>query len=131
MGTVYTEIILRNAINVGDVERGHRTEKDVRQCAIRALVDADQRSGGTETMVINEEVRRQLGVEIEGLHGAYLADGLRQVCRVTEPIRIHWQNRDTACRALLLPGAGEVLLGAIPHMRTVKKSTILWGWTGN
>jgi hypothetical protein len=61
-------------------------EKDVRQCTIRTLVDS----------------------------GAYLADGVRQVCRVTEPVKIQWENRDTVCRALLLPGAEEVLLGAIP-----------------
>ncbi|MDR0387179.1 MAG: retroviral-like aspartic protease family protein [Treponema sp.] len=109
MGTVYTEIILKNAADVSDAQRGHRAENDVRQCAVRALVDT-----GAGTLVINEDVQRQLDLEIEGLRNAYLADGLRQVCRVTEPVRIHWKNRDTACRALLLPGAEEVLLGAIP-----------------
>jgi hypothetical protein len=29
-------------------------------------------------------------------------------------VEVHWKNRDTACPALLLPGAQEVLLGAIP-----------------
>jgi hypothetical protein len=29
-------------------------------------------------------------------------------------MEIHWKNRDTACPALLLPSAEEVLLGAIP-----------------
>jgi clan AA aspartic protease len=109
MGTVYAEIILKNAADVSDTQRGHRAEKDVRQCTVRALVDT-----GAGTLVINEEVRRQLGLEIKGLRGAYLADGLRQVCRVTEPVEIHWKNRDTVCRALLPPGAEEVLLGAIP-----------------
>jgi clan AA aspartic protease len=109
MGTVYAEIVLKNATDVGAVQRGYMAEKDVRQCAVRALVDT-----GAGTLVINEEVRRQLGLEIKGLRGAYLADGLRQICRVTEPVEIHWNNRDTACPALLLPGAEEVLLGAIP-----------------
>ncbi|MDR2071583.1 MAG: retroviral-like aspartic protease family protein [Treponema sp.] len=109
MGTVYAEIILKNAADVIDVQRGHMAEKDVRECTVRALADT-----GAGTLVINEEVRQQLGLEIKGLRGAYLADGVRQVCRVTEPVEIHWKNRDTACRALLLPGAEEVLLGAIP-----------------
>jgi hypothetical protein len=59
-------------------------------------------------------VRQQLGLAIKGLRGAYLADGVRHVCRVTEPVEIHWKGRETACPALLLPGAEEVLLGAIP-----------------
>jgi clan AA aspartic protease len=109
MGTVYAEIILKNATDIGAARRGHITEKDIRQCTVRALVDT-----GAGTLVISEAVRQQLGLEIEGLRGAYLADGLRQICRVTEPVRIHWKNRDTTCRALLLPGAEEVLLGAIP-----------------
>jgi hypothetical protein len=29
-------------------------------------------------------------------------------------VEIHWKGRETACPALLLPGAEEVLLGAIP-----------------
>jgi clan AA aspartic protease len=109
MGTVYTEITLKNAADTSYAQRGYMEEKDVRECTVRALVDT-----GAGTLVINEAVRQQLGLTIKGLRGAYLADGLRQVCRVTEPVEIHWKNRDTACPALLLPGAEEVLLGAIP-----------------
>jgi clan AA aspartic protease len=109
MGTVYAEIILKNAADTSAVQRGYITDKDIRMCAVRALVDT-----GAGTLVINEAVRQQLGLTIKGLRGAYLADGVRQVCRVTEPVEIHWKDRDTACPALLLPGAEEVLLGAIP-----------------
>jgi clan AA aspartic protease len=109
MGTVYTEILLKNATDMGNVQRGYMAEKDVRQCTVRALVDT-----GAGPLVINEAVRQQLGLAIKGLRGAYLADGVRQACRVTEPVEIHWKNRETACPALLLPGAEEVLLGAIP-----------------
>jgi hypothetical protein len=28
--------------------------------------------------------------------------------------KIHWKDRVTVCPALVLPGAGDVLLGAIP-----------------
>jgi clan AA aspartic protease len=109
MGTVYAEIMLKNAADTSDVQRGYMAENDVRQCTVRALVDT-----GAGTLVINEAVRQQLGLTIKGLRGAYLADGLRQVCRVTEPVEIHWNNRETTCPALLLPGAEDVLLGAIP-----------------
>jgi hypothetical protein len=51
---------------------------------------------------------------ITGLRSAELADGAKQSYQVTEPVHIRWKDRDTACRALVLPGAGDVLLGAIP-----------------
>jgi hypothetical protein len=45
---------------------------------------------------------------------ATLADGASAVYKVTEPVKICWENRDTACRALVIPGANKILLGAIP-----------------
>ncbi|MDR0402390.1 MAG: retroviral-like aspartic protease family protein [Treponema sp.] len=109
MGTVYAEITLKNAGDKIRVRDGTILEKDVRGTTVRALVDT-----GAGTLVINEAVRQQLGLEITGLRGAELADGARRAYQVTEPVEVHWKNRDTACRALVLPGAGDVLLGAIP-----------------
>jgi clan AA aspartic protease len=109
MGTVYAEITLKNAIDVGEVQRGHLTEQEVRATTVQALVDT-----GCGSLVINEDVRKTLGLVIEGSRGAKLADGTRQVYEVTEPVKIHWKNRHTACPAIVLPGADAVLLGAIP-----------------
>ncbi|MDR1932461.1 MAG: retroviral-like aspartic protease family protein [Spirochaetales bacterium] len=109
MGTVYAEITLKNAGDIAGVQRGYITEKEVRATTVQALVDT-----GCGTLVITDEVRKALGLEIVGLRGSTLANGARQVCQVTEPVQIHWKNRDTACRAIVLPGAEEVLLGAIP-----------------
>jgi hypothetical protein len=39
MRTVYAEIVLKNATDTGGVQRGYMAEKDVRTCAVRALVD--------------------------------------------------------------------------------------------
>jgi hypothetical protein len=55
-----------------------------------------------------------LGLEIGGLRRAELADDARQVYQVTEPVEVQWKDRESTCRALLLPGAEEVLLGATP-----------------
>jgi hypothetical protein len=115
MGTAYAEIILKNVTDAGSAQRGYMTEKDVRECTVRALADT-----AAGTLVISGEVRQRLGLEIKGLRGAYLADGVRQVCRVTEPVEIRWKNRDTACPALLLPGAEKVLLG--------RSSWKTWTW---
>jgi clan AA aspartic protease len=109
VGIVYAEIILKNALDVGKARDGLIADEKVRGTTVRALVDT-----GAGTLVINEAVRRQLGLAIEGLRRAELADGGRQVYRMTEPVKIQWQNRDTVCRALVLPEAEEILLGAIP-----------------
>jgi clan AA aspartic protease len=109
MGTVYAEINLKNAFDVGKARDGLMAEEKVRGTTVRALVDT-----GAGTLVINEAVRRQLGLTLEGRRWAKLADGESRVYQMTEPVKIQWQNRDTVCRALVLPDAQEVLLGAIP-----------------
>jgi clan AA aspartic protease len=109
MGTVYAEITLKNAIDVGEFQRGHISEQEVRTTTVQALVDT-----GAGSLVISEPVREKLGLEIKGLRSAALANGGREVCRLTEPVKIHWKNRHTTCQALVLPGVEEVLLGAIP-----------------
>jgi clan AA aspartic protease len=109
MGIVHAEITLKNAIDVGEVHRGSLTEQEVRTATVQALVDT-----GAGTLVINEELREALGLTVRRLRQGELADGAKQVYQVTEPVEIHWQDRETACPALVLPGAREVLLGAIP-----------------
>jgi hypothetical protein len=39
---------------------------------------------------------------------------MRVACKVTEPVEIRWKDRSTACRAVVMPGAENILLGAIP-----------------
>jgi clan AA aspartic protease len=109
LGTVYAEITLKNAGDGIKARDGIIPAREVREITLRALVDTD-----AGTLVINEAARQKLGLQIEGLRRAELADGTKQVYQVTEPVRIQWKNRTTACPALVLPGAGDVLLGAIP-----------------
>ncbi|MDR1232447.1 MAG: clan AA aspartic protease [Spirochaetaceae bacterium] len=109
MSIVYTGITLKNAGDVINVGRGLAQEKDVRSIAVNALVDT-----GAETLVINEAVREALGLQIEDSRNATLADGSEQTYAVTEPVKIHWENRKTCCPAIVIPDADEVLLGAIP-----------------
>jgi clan AA aspartic protease len=109
MGTVYTEITLKNVGDVSEFQRGHISEQEVRTTTVQALVDT-----GAGSLVISEPVREKLGLAIEGLRSAALANGGREVCRLTEPVKIHWKDRHTTCHALVLPGVEEVLLGVIP-----------------
>jgi clan AA aspartic protease len=109
MGLVYAEITLKNAGDVARVQYGHITEREIRSTTVTAMVDT-----GCGTLVINEEVRKTLGLAIEGLRSGTLAGGVRQVCQLTEPVRVYWKDRSMTCQALVLPGGGDVLLGAIP-----------------
>ena len=109
MGTVYAEITLKNATDINSVQRGYIAEREVRETTLRALVDT-----GAGTLVINEAARQKLGLRVTGMRRAELADGAKQVCQVTEPVDVHWKDRRTTCRALVLPEAEDVLLGAIP-----------------
>jgi clan AA aspartic protease len=109
MGTVYADIVLKNAGDVSGVKRGYIKEPEIRETTVQALVDT-----GTGTLVITEAVREKLGLVVEGLRRATLANDQKEICRVTEPVEIHWKDRSSACRALVVPGDGEILLGAIP-----------------
>ena len=109
MGLVHAEIILKNAGDVTNVRRGVINESEIRQTTVQAMVDT-----GAVTLVINEAVRQQLGLEIEEEYEAELADGSKKACVLTESVQILWKNRKTSCHAVVVPTANEILLGAIP-----------------
>jgi clan AA aspartic protease len=109
MGTVFAEITLKNGSDIILAQNGHIADQNIRSITVNALVDT-----GAITLVINEEVCQKLGLSIEGSRTAYLAGGAEASCRVTEPVRIYWKDRDATCRAWVLPGGDDVLLGAIP-----------------
>jgi clan AA aspartic protease len=106
MGTVYAGITLQNAVDSTNVFRGYITEDQVRQVSVTATVDT-----GTHYPVISEEIRVQLGLGIEGLRESSLANNVKVVGRLTEPVKIIWEDRDCLSRALVLPDQEEVLLG--------------------
>ena len=109
MGIVHTEITLKNTYDVKDCERGVIKETEIRQTTVMAMVDT-----GAGTLVINEELQVQLGLGVKGLRWATFANNEKEMCKVTEPVEIHWKERSTSVRALVVPNSGEVLLGAIP-----------------
>jgi clan AA aspartic protease len=109
MGYVYAEIILKNVGDVTSVKRGYIKEPEVRQTTVTAMVDT-----GAATLIINEDIRRQLGLSVESTYEAELADGSVQKYGKTEAVQIHWKDRDTICRAVVIPNASDILLGAIP-----------------
>ena len=108
MCAIFAEITLKNGSDLVLAQNGHITDQNIRSLSVNAVVDT-----GAITLVINEDIRQKLGLAIEGTRTASLAGGGKIDCKVTEPVRIYWKDRDAACQAVVLP-EGEVLLGVIP-----------------
>jgi len=108
MGNVYAEITVQNKRDLMKAREGSILEKDVRAVTITALVDT-----GATTLTINEDIRQQLGLNIEETRTTNLAGGFKIDCQITEPVQINYKNRQVSINAAVLPG-GNVLLGVIP-----------------
>ena len=109
MGTVYADVTLKNVVDVINVQRGLLTEQDIREIRINAVVDT-----GAVTLTISEAVQKKLGLEIRATTEATMANKARVICKIAEPVEIHWKGRSCVCQPWVIPGADEVLLGAIP-----------------
>ena len=109
MGHVYAEITIKNATDVVNAQRGIMKEQEIRQTTVKSMVDT-----GAGTLIINQAIQQVLGLELLGKREVRLANDIIELCDYTEPVAIHWENRNTFTAARVLPGANEVLLGAIP-----------------
>jgi clan AA aspartic protease len=108
MGMVYTEIKLSNLYDLGFAKRGHIKPEEVRTATVNAVADT-----GSMYLVITEELRQQLGLDIKEEKTANIANGQRVTCQVTEAVEVQWKDRDVVLPALVIPGANKVLLGAL------------------
>ena len=109
MSIVRTELTLKNWGDIHDSEEGRIKESEIREMTVNALVDT-----GAWTLVINNEIKEKLGLEITGKAPGILADGTEGRFDSVGPIEIWWKNRHVLLEALVLPEAKDVLLGAIP-----------------
>ena len=109
MGHVYADITLQNSFEVIAAERGFIPKDDVKKIAVTALIDS-----GAMTLTINEEIAKQLNLPVRERLEVALANGSRHTCDYVGPVDIRFENRTASCRALVLPGADEILLGVIP-----------------
>ncbi|MBK9254275.1 MAG: hypothetical protein IPM42_02180 [Saprospiraceae bacterium] len=69
---------------------------------------------GVYMICINEELKNQLGSEINDRQEGVPANGDRHLFDIAGPIEIHIHNRRTISEAIVLPGNAEPLLGSIP-----------------
>jgi len=108
-------ITLKNAYDVGSHERGIITEPEIHQTTIQAMVDT-----GTAYLVINRKLLQELGLNtvsqrrVSFVNGADTVVHTAQICKMTEPVEIHWEDRFITMPALLVDDAQEILLGVYP-----------------
>jgi clan AA aspartic protease len=109
MGLVYADIELLSVDDLALSRRGFLPREEVKRIRIKALVDS-----GAYELVINEEVKNQLDLPVLEERIARLADDSEWRVELVGPVEIRFENRSTVVRAMVLPGAAEILLGAIP-----------------
>ncbi|MBS1622432.1 MAG: clan AA aspartic protease [Bacteroidetes bacterium] len=109
MGIIRADIELVNPLDLTLLDIGNIKEEEVRSIKITALVDT-----GAYMLCINEEIQAQLGLRHMDTSSVQLADMSIINVDVVGPVIIKFKNRNTACRALVLPGRAEPLLGVIP-----------------
>ena len=99
MGTVYADIELINAIDLGMVRRQQMDKDEVRRIRINMLVDT-----GAYMMAINQTVFSQLDLPIIEKRKAQMAEGSIVEYDVAGPIEVRFANRKAVCNAFVLPG---------------------------
>ena len=127
MGLVYAEIDLTNEDDLVLNRHGYLPETNIRRVRCRALVDS-----GSYDLVLNEEIRDQLGLQVVAKDQVTLADERRIRVDLVGPIHIQFENRTASARAVVVPGTSVVLLGALPmqalhvYVDPVNERLVVW-----
>jgi len=109
MGQVYAEISLINGEDMILAKRHIIGQEEIKQMTVNMLVDS-----GAYILAINETIQEQLQLPVVDKKKAQMADGSIKEYEVVGPIELRFKNRQCTCRAMVLPGDNEPLLGAIP-----------------
>jgi hypothetical protein len=109
MGMVYADIELINSIDLEMERRGHLDRDEIKRMWVRMLADS-----GSYMLAINENIQEILQLRVMETKRLQLANGKVITCDVVGPVDLRFANRECTCRAIVLPGDSEPLLGAIP-----------------
>jgi clan AA aspartic protease len=109
MGLTYAVVELINSEEIGLARRNIIGEEEIKRIQVNMLVDS-----GAYNLCINESIQAQLQLPFIEKRIAELANGTREEYDVVGPVDVKFKNRSTTCRAFVLPGDTEPLLGAIP-----------------
>ena len=109
MGETYIDITLKNAGDVFMAKRRLIKAAAIRKVTVEALADT-----GAITLIINERMRRKLGLRVRQLREVTFGNNTKEMGKLAGPGEVYWENRSTVCEALVVSGDGGVLLGVIP-----------------
>jgi clan AA aspartic protease len=109
VGLTYADIELINSEDIGLARRHIIGHEEIKRMHVTMLVDS-----GAYNLCINENIQAQLQLPFIEKRVAELANGSREAYDVVGPVEVKFKNRSTSCRAIVLPGDSEPLLGAIP-----------------
>lgn len=109
MGLIHAEVTLINGEDMVLARRHVIGEEEIKKMTITALVDS-----GALNLCINEVIQEQLQFPVLEKRKAETADGRIVECDMVGFVEVRFKNRATSCRAMVLPGDSEPLLGAIP-----------------
>ena len=109
MGLVHATIKLTNSADLVRFEDERISESQIRSITATMLVDS-----GAYMLTINETTKMQLGLKTKYTQTAALADGSVIELDIVGPIEVQFENRRTACEAMVLSGETEMSLGASP-----------------
>jgi clan AA aspartic protease len=109
MGLTYADIELINGDDLVFARRNMIGDEEIRRLHVEMLVDT-----GALMLCINESIQEQLQFPVVEKRRAETADGRIVECDVVSNVEVRFRNRQTTCRAMVLPGSSEPLLGAIP-----------------
>lgn len=109
MGLVYADITLINGDDLVLARKHIIGQEEIRQMHVNMLVDT-----GSYNLCINEIIQSQLQFPVVEKRKGKTADERVIECDVVDNVQVRFKNRATTCRAMVLPGNCEPLLGAIP-----------------
>jgi clan AA aspartic protease len=109
MGLIHVEIELINAGDKEYIRRGDMDPGEMRRITVRALVDS-----GALHMAINENIQEVLQLPVIGKEKTQLASGQIVEYDIVGNLEVRFGEYTAYCSAVVLPGAAEPLLGAIP-----------------
>ena len=109
MGLVYTEIELINGEDLSMARHKLMDPTEVKRAKITTKGDPS-----FYMLCINEAVQEKLQFPVVERRKVRNADGNIAEFDVVDNVEVRFKNRSTTCRAMILPGESEAILGAIP-----------------
>ena len=89
--------------------RGFIQKEEVKRLKVNAITGS-----GASMLCISDKVRNELGLSTIIKQASLLMDGEITELDIVGPVDIIIDNKSTSCRALVMPGKDQVLLGSIP-----------------